>query len=64
MRLNVLILIYISLPLPEGMETRQTFAVGENKPEIWIPLKISQWCHIYGSIQMLEYISSTYRSAN
>lgn len=39
MRLNVLILIYISLPLPEGMETRQTFAVGENKPEIWIPLK-------------------------
>lgn len=41
MRLSVLILLYISLPLPEGMETRQTFAVGENKPEIWIPLKKS-----------------------
>lgn len=36
MRLNVLEYIYIyikSLLLPEGMETGQTFAVGEKNPE-------------------------------
>lgn len=34
MRLNVLEYIYKGLLLPEGIETGQTFADGENKPEI------------------------------